>query len=81
MGLARCRQEWTKQQCAELETAGRQNNLRKLFSKVKEISGGLALKVRNATVKDETGKLLTSESEIKSRWFRYCRNLSFFVFL
>lgn len=75
MSLVRCRQDWTQQQCAELETASRKNDLRKLFSKVKEISGGLALKVRSANVKDETGKLLSSESEIKSRWYRYCKDL------
>ena len=49
--------------------------MRNLFSKVKEISGGLALKVRSADIKDETGKLLSSENEIKSRWYRYCKDL------
>jgi len=75
MGLTRCRQDWTQQQCAQLETASRKNDLRNLFSKVKEISGGLALKVRSANIKDETGKLLSSENEIKSRWYRYCKDL------
>jgi hypothetical protein len=67
--------EWTEKHCLELETASRQNDLRKLFGKVKEISGGVALKARNSNVKDENGKLLTSDTQIKARWYDYCKEL------
>jgi len=74
-GLQKCQADWTNKQCLELETANRKNDLRTLFGKVKEIAGGVRLKVRNSNVKDEDGKLLTNENQIKKRLFEYCKRL------
>ena len=64
-GLNKCRYEWIERQSHELETANMQNDIRKLFGIVKEISGGVTHKVRNNIIKDETGKLLTNENDVK----------------
>ena len=66
-GLSVCQQNWTEQQCLELEKSNGRNDLRRLFKKVKEISGGVTLKVRSSNIKDEEAKLLANEDQIKAR--------------
>ena len=74
-GLNKCRSEWIERQCLELETAYMQNDIRKLFGKVKDISGGETQKVRNNIIKVETGRLLTNENDVKERWYQYANEL------
>ena len=73
--LNKCRNEWIERQCHELETANLQNDTRKLFGKLKKISGGVTHKVRNNIIKDEAGQLLTNENDVKERWYQYVKDL------
>ena len=59
--------------CNELEDHSAKNNSRYLFRGVKDLTR--KTKAKLATIKDENGKVLTEENEIKDRWKRYCEKL------
>ena len=44
-------------------------------ARLKGKGGGLAKKVRGENVRNETGKLMSSEKKIMSKCYRYCKDL------
>jgi len=59
--------------CQELEDHSLNNNSRNLFRSVRDLT--MKSTARLAVIKDEDGKILTENEEIKDRWKRYCEGL------
>ena len=62
------------QLCEEIEEFSSKNNSRSLFKAVKDLTNRST--ARLAVVKDENGKILTEDEEIKERWRTYCETLN-----
>ena len=60
-------------QCEEIETCLNKNNRKRAYQLVKNLIS--EKQGRFATVQDRSGKCLTQEQEILSRWIEYCSEL------
>ena len=67
------RQDWIGTQCEEIKTCLNKNNRKRAYQLVKDLTS--EKQVRSSTIQDKSGKCLTEENEILSRWIEYCSEL------
>lgn len=67
------RETWISQECKELEIHAKKN-LRNLSAKVKKLTNEQATK--HKAIKDKNGKILTTNEQIKDRWYEYGSELN-----
>ena len=72
-GMIKARENWIEDKCQEIEENLRQNNSKKAYQLVKELTR--AKQERTITIQDKTGKCLTEEQDILKRWTEYCSEL------
>jgi len=70
-----CRENWLNQICDEIEYSNKKGDLRAVYTKIKEVKGGLGLRSRNINVKDKDGNILSNTEDILNRWHEYCNGL------
>ena len=59
--------------CKEIETCLNKNNSKRAYQLVKDLTS--EKQGRSSTIQDKSGKCLTEEKEILSRWTEYCSEL------
>ena len=71
--VKKAKENWIGAQCEEIETCLNKNNSKRAYQLVKDLisekQGG------SSTIQDKSGKCLTEEKEILSRWTEYCSEL------
>ena len=71
--MKKSKENWIGEQCSEIEENLRENNSKRAYQLVKDLT---AVKQGKATtVQDCSGKYLTEEQEILNRWTEYCTEL------
>ena len=60
-------------QCEEIETCLNKNNSKRAYQLVKDLTS--EKQGRSSTIQNKSGKCLTEEKEILSRWTEYCSEL------
>ena len=60
-------------QCEKIETCLNKNNSKRAYHLVKDLN--LEKQGRSSTIRDKSGKCVTKEKEILSRWTEYCSEL------
>ena len=71
--MKKAKEDWIGAQCEEIETCLNKNNSKTAYQLVKDLSS--EKQVRSSTIQDKSGKCLTEEKEILSRWTEYCSEL------
>lgn len=69
----RDKEEWLAKQCGEAESCLRKNDMRGLYTKIKDIGGTVALK--NSTIKDKDGRIIDDDKRKLERWKEYFNQL------
>ena len=64
---------WYGEQCTETEEHLRQNNSKRAYQLVKDLT--TVKQGKGTTVQDRSGKCLTEERQILNRWTEYCSEL------
>ena len=71
--VKKAKEDWIGAQCEKIETCLNKNNNKRAYQLVKDLTsekqGG------SSTIHDKSGKCLTEEKEILSRWTEYCSEL------
>ena len=67
------KEDWIGAQCGEIETCLNKNNSKRAYQLVKDPTS--EKQGRSSTIQDTSGKCLTEEKEILSRWTEYCSEL------
>ena len=67
------KETWIQGQCQEVEACLRKNNSKKAYQLVKDLTS--EKQGKSTTIQDKSGKCLTEENEILSRWTEYCSDL------
>ena len=62
--VKRAKEDWVDTQCTEIETCLNKNNSNRTYQLEKQ--------GRSSTIKGRSGKCVTEEQEILSRWTEYC---------
>ena len=71
--VKKAKENWIGAQCEEIETCLNKNNSKRAYQLVKDLT--LEKQGRSSTIQDKSGKCLTEEKEILSRWTEYCSEL------
>ena len=71
--VKKAKEDWIGAQCEEIETCLNKNNSKRAYQLVKELTS--EKQGRSSTIQDKSGKCLTEEKEILSRWTEYCSEL------
>ena len=71
--VKKAKEDWLGAQCEEIETCLNKNNSKRAYQLVKDLTS--EKQGRSSTIQDKTGKCLTEEKEILSRWTEYCSEL------
>ena len=71
--VKKAKEDWLGAQCEEIETCLNKNNSKRAYQLVKDLTS--EKQGRSSTVQDRSGKCLTEENEILSRWTEYCSEL------
>ena len=71
--VKKAKEDWIGAQCEEIETCLNKNNSNRVYQLVKELTS--EKQGRSSTIQDKSGKGLTEEKEILSRWTEYCPEL------
>ena len=71
--LKRAKEDWIDNQCKEINACLNKNNSKKAYQLVKDLIS--EKQGRSTTIQDKSGKCLTEEQEILSRWAEYCSEL------
>ena len=71
--VKKAKEDWIGAQCEEIETCLNKNNSKKAYQLVKDLTS--EKQGRSSTIQDKSGKCLTEEKEILSRWTEYCSEL------
>ena len=66
-------ENWMGAQCEEIETCLNKNNGKRAYQLVKDLTS--EKQGRFSTIQDKSGKCLTEEKEVLSRWTEYCSEL------
>ena len=69
----KAKKEWIGAQCEEIKTCPNKNNNKRAYQLVKDLTS--EKQGRSPTIQDKSGKCLTEEKEMLSRWTVYCREL------
>ena len=73
MAVKKAKEDWIGAQCEEIETCLNKNNSKRAYQLVKDLTS--EKQGRSSTIQDKSGKCLTEEKEILSRWIEYCSEL------
>ena len=68
--VKKAKEDWLGTQCAEIETCLNKNNSNRAYQPEKDLS--IEKQVRSSTIQGRSGKCVTEEKEILSRWTEYC---------
>ena len=71
--VKKAKEDWIGAQCEEIETCLTKNNSKRAYQLVKDLTS--EKQGRSSTIQDKSGKCLTEEKEILSRWTEYCSEL------
>ena len=74
--MKKANKDWIGAQCEEIETCLKKkekNNSKRAYQVVKDLNS--EKQGRFSTIQDKSGKCLTEEQEILSRWTEYCSEL------
>ena len=71
--VKKAKEDWIGAQCEEIETCLNKNNSKRAYQLVKDLTS--EKQGRSSTIQDKSGKSLTEEKEILSRWTEYCSEL------
>ena len=71
--MKKAKEDWIGAQCEEIETCLNKNNSKREYQLVKDLTS--EKQGRSSTIQDKSGKCLTEEKEILSRWTEYCSEL------
>ena len=71
--MKKAKEDWIGAQCKEIETCLNENNSKRAYHLVKELTS--EKQGRSSTIQDKSGKCLAEEKEILSRWTEYCSEL------
>ena len=64
--MKKAKEDWIGAQCEEIETCLNKNNSKRAYQLVKDLTS--EKQGRSSTIQDKSGKCLTEEKEILSRW-------------
>ena len=70
--VKKAKEDWIGAQCEEIETCLNKNNSKRAHQQVKDLTS--EKQGRSSTIQDKSGKCLTEEREILSRWTEYAQN-------
>ena len=71
--MKKAKEDWIGAQCEEIETCLNKNNSKRAYQPVKDLTS--EIQGRSSIIQDKSGKCLTEENEILSRWTEYCSEL------
>ena len=71
--MKKAKEDWIGAECEEIETCLNKNNSKRAYQLVKELAP--EKQDRSSTIQDKSGKWITEEKEILSRWTEYCTEL------
>ena len=71
--VKKAKEDWIGAQCEEIETCLNKNNSKRAYQLVKDLTS--EKQGRSSTIQDKSGKCLTEEKEILSRWTEYCSEM------
>ena len=71
--VKKAKEDWIGAQCEEIETCLNKNNSKRAYQLVKDLTSEKHGK--SSTIQVKSGKCLTEEKEILSRWTEYCSEL------
>ena len=71
--VMKTKEDWIGAQCEEIETCLNKNNNKRAYQLVKDLTA--EKEGRSSAIQDKSGKCLTEEKEILSRWTEYCSEL------
>ena len=71
--VKKAKENWIGAQCEEIETYLNKNNSKRANQLVKDLTS--EKQSMSSTIQDKSGKCLTEEKEILSRWTEYCSEL------
>ena len=71
--VKKAKEDWIGAQFEEIETCLNKNNSKRAYQLVKDLTSGK--QGRSSTIQDKSGKCLTEEKDILSRWTEYCSEL------
>ena len=71
--MKKVKEDWIDNQCKETDACLNKNNSKKAYQLVKDRTS--EKQGRSTTIQDKSGKCLTEEQEILSRWAEYCSEL------
>ena len=71
--VKKAKEDWIGAQCEEIKTGLKKNNSKGAYQLVKDLTS--EKQCRSSAIQDKSGKCLTEEKEILSRWTEYCSEL------
>ena len=71
--VKKAKEDWIGAQCEDIETCLNKNNSKRAYQLVKDLTS--EKQGRSSSIQDKSGKCLTEEKEILSRWTEYCSEL------
>ena len=71
--VKKAKEDWIGAQCEEIETGLNKNNSKRAYQLVKDLTS--EKQGRSSTIQNKSGKCLTEEKEILSRWTECCSEL------
>ena len=71
--MKKAKENWIGEQCSEIEENLRENNSKRAYQLVKDLT--TVKQGKATTVQDRSGKCLTEERQILNRWTEYCSEL------
>ena len=71
--MKKAKENWTEEQCSETEENPKNNNSKRAYQLVKDLT--TVKQGKATTVQDRSGKCLTEERQIVNRWTEYCAEL------
>ena len=71
--MKKAKEDWIDTKCKEIDVCLNKNNNKKAYQLIKDLTS--EKQGRSATIQDKSGKCLTEEQEILSRWTEYCSEL------
>ena len=72
-GMKEAKETWIEEQCKEIEDSLEENNSKRAYQVVKNLTTEKMAKV--STIQDKSGKSLMEEEQIIKRWTEYCSDL------
>ena len=71
--VKKAKEDWTGAQCEEIEICLNKINSKRAYQLVKDLTS--EKQGRSSAIQDKSGKCLTEEKKILSRWTEYCSEL------